>query len=63
MKTLEDELNEVMRQKAEKSAEIDRFTKASSDYEKMIDAGLTSRRGYNLMTICDPPKVRYNMTH
>jgi len=63
MKTLEDNLKEVILQKDDKSSDIERLSKASSDYKKMVDAGLTVRRGYNLMTICDVPKVKYQINH
>jgi len=61
MEKLEGKIQDVIIQKDEKLKDINRFDSIINEYKKMVDAGLTSHRGYNLMTISDSHIVKYEI--
>jgi len=61
MSSLESKIKEVIEQRTEKSNEIKRFENASDKYKKLVNDGLTSQRGYNLMSINDARKINYDI--
>ena len=63
METVSDKVKEVVKQKECDSREIKHLNCISDRYRRLIDAGLTTVRGYNLMTITDVPKIKYYINH
>lgn len=60
MKTLEKEIKKVIEEK-ENFLDIESLKKMNNEFNKMINAGLTSPRGYNLMTINDVHIFNYKI--
>ena len=62
MGTMEKELKKVIEEKEKTDTEsIKNLSKVSDDYNRMIDSGLTTQKSYNLMTISDVQKVKYEV--
>jgi hypothetical protein len=60
MKTLEKEIKKVIKEK-EKSLNFESLKKINDEFNKLINEGLTSPRGYNLMTIDDIRTLNYEI--
>ena len=59
METTANQITETIKQKGSNSAGIKHLSNISNKYKKLVDAGMTTPRGYNLMTITDTPKIKY----
>jgi len=62
MEAMEIELKKVIEEKEKTCAEVIKdLSRISDDYNRMVNSGLTAQRSYNLMTISDVQKVKYEV--
>jgi len=62
-KTLEDEIKRIIEEKKENdvNSSFSILEKANEEYKKLVNAGLASPRGYNLMAINDVSISNYKI--
>jgi len=49
-KNIADKLETLIRDKSPENSQINAFIKANEEYQKLIDEGLATKRGFNIMT-------------
>ena len=49
-KNISEKVEDLIQKKSPENAQINDFIRANEEYEKLIQDGLTTKRGYNIMT-------------
>lgn len=50
-KNIADKIEDLIKTKSPENNQISDFIKANEEYQKLIQEGLTTKRGFNIMTI------------
>jgi hypothetical protein len=63
METIEQKVEKTINEKVDKkfAETLEVLEKASREFEKLVSEGLTSKRGYNLMTIDNKHSMNYEI--